>query len=70
MLLLYMPHGCILFSQDVRFFQSQKTARGPLVENWRNSSQPVMCSYKLVQASFEVWGLQTKVEELIHRVNN
>lgn len=53
--------------EDVRYFQSQKTGRGPLVEGWRNTSQPVMCSYKLVKASFEVWGLQTKVEELIHK---
>jgi hypothetical protein len=27
-----------------------------------------MCSYKLVNASFEVWGMQTKVEDWIHRV--
>lgn len=26
-----------------------------------------MCSYKLVDASFEVWGLQTRAEEYIHR---
>ena len=26
-----------------------------------------MCSYKLVNASFEVWGLQTKVEDFIQR---
>lgn len=26
-----------------------------------------MCSYKVVHASFEVWGLQTKVEEFIQR---
>lgn len=25
-----------------------------------------MCSYKLVTANFEVWGLQTRVEEFIH----
>lgn len=41
-------------------------ARGPLSQNWiqrfRESKQPVMCSYKIVRAKFEVWGLQTKVE--------
>lgn len=26
-----------------------------------------MCSYKVVNASFEVWGFQTRVEEFIHR---
>jgi len=26
-----------------------------------------MCSYKVVNASFEVWGLQTKVEDFIQR---
>lgn len=26
-----------------------------------------MCSYKVVNASFEVWGLQTRVEDFIHR---
>lgn len=26
-----------------------------------------MCSYKLVSVSFEVWGLQTKVEDFVHR---
>jgi hypothetical protein len=27
-----------------------------------------MCSYKLVQASFEVWGLQTRVEAYVQKV--
>lgn len=29
-----------------------------------------MCSYKLVTANFEVWGLQTRVEEFIQSVSN
>ncbi|CAH1179986.1 unnamed protein product [Phaedon cochleariae] len=52
--------------EDPRFFQSKKTHRGPLVDGWRSNYQPIMCSYKLVHASFEVFGLQTKVEEFIH----
>ena len=28
-----------------------------------------MCSYKLVRAKFEVWGLQTKVEQWTHAVS-
>lgn len=55
--------------QDVRYFQSQKTGRGPLIEGWRDKVLPIMCSYKLVQVSFEVWGLQTKAEEMIQRVS-
>uniref|UniRef100_A0A1B6C760 Cytoplasmic phosphatidylinositol transfer protein 1 n=2 Tax=Clastoptera arizonana TaxID=38151 RepID=A0A1B6C760_9HEMI len=53
--------------EDLRFFQSKKTHRGPLIEGWQNTTSPIMCSYKFVQTSFEVWGLQTKVEELIQK---
>lgn len=51
--------------EDLRFFQSKKTHRGPLVEGWQDSYNPIMCSYKIVRASFEVWGLQTRVEDFI-----
>uniref|UniRef100_A0A1A9WC73 Phosphatidylinositol transfer protein N-terminal domain-containing protein n=1 Tax=Glossina brevipalpis TaxID=37001 RepID=A0A1A9WC73_9MUSC len=53
--------------EDPKFFTSKKTNRGCLVEGWRDMDKPIMCSYKLVDVSFEVWGLQTKVEEFIHR---
>lgn len=43
--------------------------RGPLPENWKNSTTPIMCSYKVVEASFEVWGIQSKAEEYIQKVN-
>lgn len=56
--------------EDPKFFQSKKTGRGPLVEGWRDATQPIMCSYKLVDASFEVWGMQTRVEDFIHKVKN
>lgn len=52
--------------EDPKFFQSIKTKRGPLIEGWRND-QPIMCSYKVVNASFEVWGFQTRVEDFIQR---
>lgn len=55
--------------EDPRYFQSKETHRGPLVDGWRNSFNPIMCSYKVVNAYFEVWGLQTKVEEFIHSVS-
>ncbi|KAG5895206.1 hypothetical protein JTB14_035378 [Gonioctena quinquepunctata] len=52
--------------EDPRFFQSKKTHRGPLIDGWRTNHHPIMCSYKLVHASFEVFGLQTRVEDFIH----
>nr|XP_015216008.1 PREDICTED: cytoplasmic phosphatidylinositol transfer protein 1-like isoform X2 [Lepisosteus oculatus] len=55
-------------SEDLRCFSSVKTGRGPLKEGWRESFKPVMCSYKLVGVKFEVWGLQTRVEQFVHKV--
>lgn len=52
--------------EDPKFFRSEKTNRGPLIEGWRDD-KPIMCSYKLVNASFEVWGFQTRVEDFIQR---
>lgn len=37
------------------------------MEGWRDDHRPLMCSYKAVSASFEVWGFQTRVEDYIHR---
>lgn len=53
--------------EDPKKFKSIKTGRGPLIEGWRETDEPLMCSYKLVHASFEVWGFQTRVEDFIHR---
>lgn len=55
--------------EDPKFFQSKKTGRGPLVEGWNDTIKPIMCSYKLVDASFELWGFQTRAEDFIHKVN-
>ncbi|XP_068120147.1 cytoplasmic phosphatidylinositol transfer protein 1 isoform X1 [Hyperolius riggenbachi] len=55
-------------SEDPRSFRSEKTGRGLLKEGWRETQQPVMCSYKLVAVKFEVWGLQTRVEQFVHKV--
>uniref|UniRef100_A0A336LZK0 Cytoplasmic phosphatidylinositol transfer protein 1 n=1 Tax=Culicoides sonorensis TaxID=179676 RepID=A0A336LZK0_CULSO len=52
--------------EDPKLFKSKVTNRGPLIEEWRRHDNPIMCSYKLVSVSFEVWGLQTKVETFIH----
>ncbi|NXE48780.1 PITC1 protein, partial [Casuarius casuarius] len=55
-------------SEDPKYFKSQKTGRGHLKEGWRETHQPIMCSYKLVTVKFEVWGLQTRVEQFVHKV--
>ncbi|NXA37501.1 PITC1 protein, partial [Eudromia elegans] len=54
--------------QDPRYFSSAKTGRGPLREGWRQHTKPIMCSYKLVSVKFEVWGLQSRVEQFVHKV--
>ncbi|XP_067859481.1 cytoplasmic phosphatidylinositol transfer protein 1-like [Heptranchias perlo] len=55
-------------SEDLRYFASVKTGRGPLKEGWRDDLSPVMCSYKQVTVKFEVWGLQTRVEQFVQKV--
>ncbi|XP_061534601.1 cytoplasmic phosphatidylinositol transfer protein 1-like [Phycodurus eques] len=55
-------------SEDLRYFKSEKTSRGMLQEGWRDTQHPIMCSYKLVTVKFEVWGLQTRVEQFVHKV--
>ncbi|KAG0710783.1 Cytoplasmic phosphatidylinositol transfer protein 1 [Chionoecetes opilio] len=52
---------------DLTLFRSQKTGRGPLEKGWERCCEVVMCSYKLVDVSFTVFGLQTKVEEFVQR---
>lgn len=53
--------------EDLTKFKSAKTDRGPLEPGWRDTSNPVMCSYKLVRVKFEVFGLQNKVESFTHK---
>ncbi|PWA19272.1 hypothetical protein CCH79_00014596, partial [Gambusia affinis] len=55
-------------SEDLRQFKSKKTDRGNLQEGWIATQDPIMCSYKLVTVRFEVWGLQTRVEQFVHKV--
>lgn len=52
--------------EDLKFFRSRKTARGPLTGHWKRQVKPVMCCYKVVMANFDIWGLQSKVEKYIH----
>ncbi|KAI9521828.1 hypothetical protein NQZ68_003983, partial [Dissostichus eleginoides] len=57
--------------EDPAKFKSAKTGRGPLGPAWKKelvskTDRPRMCAYKLVTVKFKWWGLQTKVENLIH----
>lgn len=54
-------------SEDLSDWVSEKTGRGPLVDGWRNDSKPIMCSYKRVTCSFEVYGFQGRTEDFVHR---
>ena len=50
-------------------FCSSKTNRGPLGEGWRDTTQPIMCSYKLVDVRFDMmYLLQGKIEQTVHNV--
>ncbi|XP_068998713.1 cytoplasmic phosphatidylinositol transfer protein 1b isoform X2 [Embiotoca jacksoni] len=62
-----IPEKHYVKSEDLSRWQSSKTDRGPLEKGWRDDHRPIMCSYKRVQCSFEVYGFQTRTEEFIHR---
>lgn len=49
-------------------FLSAKTGRGNLKGEWWKNHEPIMCCYKLVTIKFQVFGLQTRVEDIIMRV--
>ena len=53
---------------DPRKFKSEKTGRGPLGDNWLESTSPVMCCYKLVELKFKVFGLESSVESFAAKV--
>lgn len=67
------PHE-YLVEEDPKLYQSIKTKRGPLSEDWieeinQNLGQsPVMCAYKLCKVEFRYWGMQSKIERFIHDV--
>ena len=55
--------------EDLLKFTSVKTKRGPLCEGWMEDTQPIMCSYKLVDVRFELMSLlQNRVEDFVHKV--
>ena len=50
---------------DPKLVGSAKAGRGPLKPDWKETSQPIMCAYKLVTCEFKWWGLQGRVEQMI-----
>ncbi|CAL8340544.1 unnamed protein product, partial [Arctogadus glacialis] len=70
----YVPPHEYLVEEDPKLYQSVKTRRGPLSDDWieeinQNPGQnPVMCAYKLCKVEFRYWGMQSKIERFIHDV--
>ncbi|XP_033630744.1 cytoplasmic phosphatidylinositol transfer protein 1-like [Asterias rubens] len=62
-----IPEKYFKEEEDLTKFRSKKTGRGPLQPGWREQSKTIMCSYKLVRVKFEVWGFQTRVENMVHK---
>lgn len=50
---------------DPKKFKSEKTSRGPLLDGWKDTCDPVMCCYKLVTIKFKVFGFETRTESMI-----
>lgn len=51
--------------EDPSKFRSTKTARGPLLEGWQQTCEPVMCAYKLVTVDVPYWGFGSRLEKFI-----
>lgn len=70
----YIPPHEYLVEEDPKLYQSLKTKRGPLSDDWIEEIQqgpgqtPVMCAYKLCKVEFRYWGMQSKIERFIHDV--
>ncbi|XP_035802225.1 membrane-associated phosphatidylinositol transfer protein 2 isoform X2 [Amphiprion ocellaris] len=70
----YIPPHEYLVEEDPKLYQSVKTKRGPLSEDWIEeisqfpSQSAVMCAYKLCKVEFRYWGMQSKIERFIHDV--
>ena len=54
--------------EDPTKFLSEKTGRGQLKPNWRDTTKPIMCAYKLCTVEFKWFGLQGRVEKFIQTV--
>jgi len=54
-------------SEDPTLFSSTKTNRGKLEKGWAKKTQPIMTSYKYCSVEFRYWGLQSRIENFIHK---
>jgi len=54
--------------EDPTIYVSEKTGRGKLQKDWKETSTPIMCSYKYCSVQLRVWGIQTAGESYIHKV--
>lgn len=54
--------------EDPKKFLSTKTGRGKLTHDWKTTTKPMMCVYKLVTCEFKWFGLQNKAEKYIQNV--
>ncbi|RMZ94908.1 phosphatidylinositol transfer alpha isoform isoform X2 [Brachionus plicatilis] len=52
-------------NEDPTKFLSQKTGRGQLKPNWKQTTKPIMCAYKLVSVEFKWFGFQGRIENFI-----
>ena len=75
--LIRFLNGLILFclfvqdykeDEDPTKFLSTKTGRGKLKPDWKDTTKPIMCAYKLVTVEFKWFGLQNRVEKFIQSV--
>ncbi|XP_037609179.1 membrane-associated phosphatidylinositol transfer protein 2-like isoform X1 [Sebastes umbrosus] len=70
----YIPPHEYLVEEDPKLYQSVKTKRGPLSDDWIEeinqdpAESAVMCAYKLCKVEFRYWGMQSKIERFIHDV--
>ena len=55
-------------AEDLTRFKSSVTNRGPLDTDWLEKADPVMCSYKSVEVTLDLWAFQSRIEEYIHKV--
>lgn len=57
----------IIGTNDIDFstFRSARTGRGPLLEGWQNSCDPVMTAYKLVTIDAPYWGFGSRLEQAL-----
>lgn len=50
---------------DVSKFKSAKTGRGPLLNGWQETCNPVMTAYKLVTVDAPYWGFGYRIEQAL-----